>query len=454
MSHSAFEIPQNSAFNKLASSSSMPMSFPGSAFSSQFPQSTLNNVFGGPIFGSPSPSTFGQLAESSQQSSTSSASQLLPPSINTDSGLSAPKPEFRSFADAPPLSEGKAEDESIADRESATDTSGHSSLFPVSQSAPLLNPLASNFTPSFGGTPPSSAPLSVQTGQWTPLRSGSQVQSITGNSLRSISTPAIPSPLSLFPPINNAIGSPLTIDTEMILKPIGQTRKAIAIDSPVGPPPLKRQAPISLPSTPTALTSSSHTNLLFAASPANYSPIITIPEPTPFSGHPSASTDSAGAVEMPSSPLVPSTTSAAEEKTCLLSPVLSTDTSNNLVSKEKLRRDAIEFARKSRVVRNSFSVWKSKAKDVVAWKEACRRSESYRQKLSESGELSHSSSFKRRRDSITDAEPARSRRKLKEQSSGQVGQVGLRTDEDLAQRLTQVYFFYIVLFLCSWNLNV
>ena len=109
-------------------------------------------------------------------------------------------------------------------------------------------------------------------------------------------------------------------------------------------------------------------------------------------------------------------------------------------SKDELNREADGFARRGSTVRLCFSAWKKRWSDTAAWRDACRRSDAYKQKLheSDSGGLSQSSSFKRRRESNehVKVEPARLRRRLK--ASKATDPNDPFTDDQRVRRLTQV----------------
>ena len=110
-------------------------------------------------------------------------------------------------------------------------------------------------------------------------------------------------------------------------------------------------------------------------------------------------------------------------------------------SKDELNREADDFARRGSTVRLCFSAWKKRWSDTAAWRDACRRSDAYKQKLHESdsgGGLSQSSSFKRRRESNehVKVEPARLRRRLKASKASDPNDPF--TDDQRVRRLTQV----------------
>ena len=113
-------------------------------------------------------------------------------------------------------------------------------------------------------------------------------------------------------------------------------------------------------------------------------------------------------------------------------------------SKDSMDQQAMQFLGKSFVVRLCFARWRARKTQVDEWKEACRRSESYKHRQQESNPSASSSRFstpmsKRRRESVGPSpEPSRIRRRLKK--SG-LSSVEPRTDEQLAQRLREVRKF-------------
>lgn len=118
---------------------------------------------------------------------------------------------------------------------------------------------------------------------------------------------------------------------------------------------------------------------------------------------------------------------------------------------EELNRKAIAFTYSHGPVASTFKRWRAKTTDAIAWKDACRRSDAYKQKIHESASYSplpseglssmpSSSSFKRQRSSSAIVvEPSRSRRRLKRVSTPHER----RTDEEIAEQLMQVGPFNI-----------
>lgn len=223
----------------------------------------------------------------------------------------------------------------------------------------------------------------------------------------------------------------------------GQSRKSIAIDSPIGPPPLHRHGPISLPGTPVLMNPPPHVAPSTPMTSFDYSsPIVR----TPAQQIPAQTSSylglSVGTPEVKSP-------SKLREVFQPLQPVASGSGVNKVDSpvsakkpKAEMQDEAVNFARKCVAVRQCFTKWKKRRLDMVTWKEACRRSDAYKQKLSQSGPggLTQSASFKRRRESgdVPKIEPARLRRRLKSRASDPTDPF---TDERLVQRLMQVRSF-------------
>jgi nuclear mRNA export protein SAC3 len=248
-------------------------------------------------------------------------------------------------------------------------------------------------------------------------------------------------------------GSPLSINTDSLLKVNADRSKESTIESPLAPPPLQRKGIISLPGTPTNSFSASalpqagpstpstpyhfpglqvNVSATTTSIPQPISPNTLMPrQPTPsLQPTPSTSYQSFSSL---SPPQVNGSSRASETR--LKMPRLS-----NTELKAKADDFYVRHIRREDIFRH----WRKKTADSLAWKEACRRSEEYKHKLQQSPNIgsnipsmSSSSSFKRQRSisSLNEPEPSRNRRKQKRISTNGTDS---RTDEELVERLTKV----------------
>ncbi|KAH8113131.1 SAC3/GANP/Nin1/mts3/eIF-3 p25 family-domain-containing protein [Phellopilus nigrolimitatus] len=438
---SAFATPRESGLGKLTSSATTPSTSIFGTALSVF--GTSKNVFGGPVFGAPSTNKLFSTAATGEPT-TQPAPSTTQPAISN--GFKSMKGSFGSLGNAPPLgSEGEEDRVPISE---AVKTPHAPPPFASSESAPALNSSALGFAPSTDQPSRTSISPAGPRASLTPLRTDTLLQNIVDPNRRSFLTPS-GSSFPLHSPEKAVNGSTLSINTGVTLKSSGQSRKAFAIDSPVGPPPLNRKAPISLPGTPTAtfpdtaspvgpstpLTAYDFSKPRVSTSTTTTSLADTYPSPTPISSFGTPEQNSALLHRQPSSSF-PSP----------LGGVRSTNTKGSLLSsaaigKEKteaeLQSDAKEFVWK-RLVFRLFLKWKQRAINARAWKEACQRSDAYKKKLHESasGNLSQSSSSSKRQREVYDTadEPGRARRRLKCRVSHGTA---TRTDEELAERLAQ-----------------
>ncbi|KAL5500924.1 SAC3 [Sanghuangporus vaninii] len=444
-----------SVFGKIISSSSTPAAIGNQGSSSVFGTAfntfqSAPNVFGGPVFGIPaaSSSASSKIVEPPKPPisafpprppSTSKPENSITPSTSTI--LQETRP-LRSLADAGPLlSEG--EEDRVAPSEVVQVPAP--APFPNSQSAPSLNPFAPSFEPSlFRASKSATSFPPASRASLPPLRTDSPL-SRTVDPTRGFTTPVDSPSQSFLSPLKHPTGSALSLDTGPVLQSNGESNRVSALDSPVAPPALARRAPISLPGTPTTAFPSSavppvepttpSTSYHFPALRVNISSTMTStphPQPsssprfveiseTPSSDHaaPSSSTPVANGKEPQREPPSPGT-------------------------KKRLREQAMSFKRTHGLVPEIYSRWKQKMLNTKEWKEACRRSDEYKQKIHESstngsigstGSIPSSSSFKRQRSEpeLDTEQPKRPRRSLRKVSNPEEP----RTDEALAEKLMQ-----------------
>lgn len=432
--------------------------------SSAFGVSTAKNVFGGPTFGSSSvqpplfpsakPSNISELnaqaqTTASMSTNTTTASQSFNATPGTASSAAGSSSSNSSTGASTPQPKGP-------------ENTGSPSNFRPSPFAASFVPKA---LPSPTPTPSSSSPM--QKASLTPIRTNSLFKSPLSSSTPitsheggiylpdmsstppSLIFPSTPATASSLDGTGRGQGSPLSINTtSSFLKSSssGLLRKAVAIDSPVAPPPLGRQGPISLPSTPTGMTS----NGSFAIPPTP----TTFPPPRGGTLGLMNMSDDSIVVVSPRRPSLPSSSSLRLEDTILADTSRDSELAEIEASpppaavrtkrrSEEMRSEAVEFAQKSNAVQQCFSRWRKRLADQLAWKEACNRSEVYKQRLHDGADSVASSSrysspalSKRRRESVeVSSAPLRTRRRR--DVSGSISTVP-RTDDQLAHRLREV----------------
>ncbi|KLO12076.1 hypothetical protein SCHPADRAFT_436815 [Schizopora paradoxa] len=424
--------------------------------SSAFGITTVKNVFGGPMFGAssskpplfPSPSPVPIFSANKEPVIEQNVSSMP---------LSVPSP--------PRTTSANTLDNSIASSSKPPSMPPPQTRNSSSPSNFRPNPYANPFVPKALSSPSPSTSSHTQKAALTPIRTDSLAKSplsfststpttsheggihlpeiSTPPSLIFPATPATSTPVSKgFDSIGKGQGTPLSINTtSSFLKgsSSGLFRKAVAIDSPVAPPPLGRHGPISLPSTPTGTTSNA--------------PFVVPPTPTTF---PPPRGGILGLSNMSSESIVVSTpppkalSSNSLFETVPVAEIpepekIETDVSPMVAKKprsEDLHAMALRFSQTSSIVRRCLTLWKKRTADQREWKEACDRSEVYKQRLHEStSSVASSSRFsspalsKRRRESVdVSLAPLRTRRRR--DVSGQNYTVP-RTDEELAQRLRE-----------------
>ncbi|KAL5480289.1 SAC3_1 [Sanghuangporus weigelae] len=444
-----------SIFGKIVSSSSTPAviekqgssSVFGTAFNAFQP---APNVFGGPVFGVPAASSSASPKIVEPPKPPISAFPPRPPSTSkpaisitpsTSTILQETKP-LRSLSDAGPLlSEG--EEDRMSSSEAVRTPAP--SPFPSSQSAPTLNPFAPSFEPNLfrASKSATSFPPASRT-SLPPLRMDSPL-SRSVDPTRGFTTP-VDSPSQSFPsPLKHPSGSALSLDTGPVLQFNDESNKVSALDSPVAPPVLARRANISLPGTPTSAFPSSaippvepttpSTPYHFPALRVNISATMTsTPHPQPSSSPRIAEISE---IPSPDHAAPSSSTSIANGKEPQREPP-------SPGTKIRLREQAMSFKRTHGLVPEIYRRWKQKMLNTKEWKEACRRSDEYKQRIHESstngsigstGSIPSSSSVKRQRsDPELDTEqPKRPRRSLRKVSNPEEQ----RTDEELAEKLMQ-----------------
>ncbi|TDL23447.1 hypothetical protein BD410DRAFT_746894 [Rickenella mellea] len=340
---------------------------------------------------------------------------------------------------------------------------------PANPPPPTLNPTAPAFTPDFSKFAPpgstSTSSLGVPSVSKPPPPPAQLPFTI--NNQQSIPPPIQPST----PQEKNGMKyPPLTINTNTADMNMNMTRanghpsrpsgsgllrKGNAIDSPVAPPPLHRAQPISLPGTPTSAIytgpatptvapapafnlSKSFFNTDAPTPPGHLKPLFTPP-------HPHGLKAAAGAVREPPPPFgsplpIPRPTVVDENKPSGSSSINGTSSSSTATiaspakTKPEQELEAFIFERRSYLVHDCFARWKKKVLDIASWKEACRRSEAYKQKV-------HQDDYylpvaKRRRvssEAPSDSTSTSNKRRLKRK----VPEYVQRTDDQLAQRFKE-----------------
>ncbi|KAH7906674.1 SAC3/GANP/Nin1/mts3/eIF-3 p25 family-domain-containing protein [Hygrophoropsis aurantiaca] len=342
-------------------------------------QSQPTNIFGGTSGPSPSPSPF-------------------PGALPQAPAAAPPQPSFPksnstiSFADSPFAPKQTTTSLPMIHTESDTPSSIPAAL--SVQSSPL-DPQAPAFTrksPSgvpteaAGGTttdgPPKSSPFADRrTGEPPLKRPRPLAADIT---TQSANKPIFPSPLKPTPTLPSIPpGSVPSPSLAGFNSPTGSM-------SPTQPPPLGRHMPISLPSTPTA------TVFIPTATSANPTPLKSIfgsLRSIQTSGLSGQSTEILSPLVL-GSPGVPRSMSSisllrSEASQSPLRSVINGDIpSDKLHSPLNISSDsddldtkALIFSRKGILVRHIFEQWRERTASRIKWLEACRRSDSYSQKI-------------------------------------------------------------------------
>ncbi|KAG1858520.1 SAC3/GANP/Nin1/mts3/eIF-3 p25 family-domain-containing protein [Suillus subluteus] len=223
---------------------------------------------------------------------------------------------------------------------------------------------------------------------------------------------------------------------------------------PSQPPPLSRQQPISLPSTPTApiyipsTISGTSTKSVFgslkklqptslAASPTEIlSPLVLSSPGTRSTLGSMANLHRRDSVQTP----LRSGITATDLETVLTkleSPLngkasASSPTSN--VDQETLESKAFAFARRSLVIKEAFHEWRERTANRTKWKEACLRSEAYSQRV-HTERLSKSTSSlpqENKRKVVTPERPSPVRKRLRNRLSSEYQPPA--SDEELVKR--------------------
>ncbi|KAL5512415.1 hypothetical protein ACEPAG_3407 [Sanghuangporus baumii] len=444
-----------SVFGKIVSSSSTPAVIGKQGSSSVFGTAfntfqSAPNVFGGPVFGVPaiSSSASPKLVEPPKPAvsafpprppSTSKPANSITPSTSTI--LQETKP-LRSLADVGPLlSEG--EEDRVSSSEAVKTPAPPP--FPISQSAPALNPFAPSFEPSpFRASKSASLFPPASRASLPPLKTDSPL-SRTVDPTRGFTTPVDSPSQSFLSPLKHPSGSALSLDTGPVLQSNDESNRVSALDSPVAPPVLARRANISLPGTPTSSFPSSavppvepttpSTSYHFPALRVNISATMTSTPHTQSSSSPRIVEISE--IPSPDHDAPSSSTSIANGKKPQREPP-------SPGTKKRLREQAMSFKRTHGLVPEIYRRWKQKMLNTKEWKEACRRSDEYKQRIHESstngsigstGSVPSSSSFKRQRSEpeLDTEQPKRPRRSLRRVSNPE----DVRTDEELAEKLMQ-----------------
>ncbi|KAG5735430.1 SAC3 family protein 1 [Termitomyces sp. T112] len=422
--HANVSGPYPSVFGGLPTTSQPPPPLPAtSAFSSikttpnpfgdlTFPSSTTS-VFGVPVFG--------KLTTPSQ--AIASATAPLPNVFGTDN-LSFRGPSLTSTLPTA-TTPTSAPTKSVLVLDGQSKTSVTTSTFPVARDPSSLSSNAVPHEPVLG------APGICNTNTPTPVNVLSSIskETVTHLSLNSLAAPftpkippqsnpptsfeetffqksPIPSPSPL-PPNNNAVpvftppilsstpsssshslssivASPqvstrrtsttapilFKIDTKTSTVPLGRP-----LATPIVPPPPPRPQPISLPTTPVDPPSKNILNFIKAniATPTSgsnqeiLSPLI-VPSPTTL-----------GPSEIPFSRKI-SSEANSDQLTGLLNGKGKSPTKPE-VDKQDSENRSILFARKSLIVKTCLRRWHHHLLERVAWIEACRQSDAYKQKI-------------------------------------------------------------------------
>ena len=405
------------------------------------------------------------------------------------------KRTFSSLADQPPLGSdgppdtGRPASSFIVKPESPLQASKSMSSF--NPSAPPFSPfggMQSRFpTSASAGTVPLSQPQLQQKPTLAPLKTNSLTISATETPplLRKRTELALnlpsPSPSVLFPPppaipeTPTATGPSLRVNTNVGLglnvQSTGFIRKSTSIDSPIGPPPLSRPAPISLPGTPTATTQSpgfpppqspgvsfdagAGPSLLFSNATATASPFRRFPGLAQgIQGVNATTCGPSGIASIPASRSEPTIASSSKTPTSEGdgASVIPTSRSDSFVPKKRLKfsaeetvEDLLEEAEerlREKLLSRCWKSWRDRYATTLMWKEAVRRSDEYKEKSSHS--LVKMSPGPKRQRELSNfsnpsyaAEPQRLRRRHKTRLSAEMT-LARRTDDMLAKRLHEV----------------
>ncbi|KII90394.1 hypothetical protein PLICRDRAFT_136628 [Plicaturopsis crispa FD-325 SS-3] len=469
-----------SAFGSSAPGTSNAFAPSGSAFGTTAPTpaaAPLPSPFSGALSASAAPISSASLPFPSPFPPTQPTNAPLPPSssspqfrtISTSATAADTAKPTLSFASAPPLNPA-----------APTFTPTGSPLKSV-PTEPVLNPSQTPSTSYNGYGVPSILPESTPTSSHTTEPSNASGSRQSSFSFSKEPKETVGTPPDAHPPSSRstAVASRLTINVDAVQASQDEPRTPLS-----APPPLNRQQPVSLPSTPTltphpsAVSSAKFGSLMTnglpksneALSPLNFSP-------NPFSKQLSAtgswSFTSTGSAPM--SPLgLPQRKPSVDSKTIGVSPIAalsngdlggkrssplsisqtSTPTTSpskspaaleavdSIGTSRKSRVDldelALQFVKKSSTIRNAFSRWLQRTMDRAAWADACRRSDAYSQKIQReraSASATPSIDKKRRRVSGILPETPTLRKRVRKRMSSEYQPP--RTDEELARRFQE-----------------
>ncbi|KAG6919686.1 hypothetical protein DXG01_002629 [Tephrocybe rancida] len=445
-----------------------------------------------PILGIPATSVFGRPVPSSSQAASSSTT-ILPTNIFGTGNLSFPTstpvpsvPLTTAQTTAPsrsvfPSFNGQVETSTATstspfaptaptpvDSPAAKPLFGQSSIFgkpapsllngaastaTKTPNASVLNTSAAPFMPK-GMTPQTQAPTPVITTPFVDTLAGVSGALFHRSSNPSPSpipfnsnAPPTPAPPSLTPttpplapPSTANIGPPTTqrmfatppvlpkINTNTSSNPSQQSHS-----TPMAPPPLPRAQPISLPPTPT-LGPPAKTILDYLKG-SNATP--TTPNQGMLSPLDMSSPATSGLHELPWN-RKPPTKGSFEQPAGLLLNIngKGKSLSKPQIDEEELENKSNNFARKSAVVRSCLRRWHQRIVERLAWIEACRQSDAYKQKLKRQRQSPVQSDRKRRISAgpgtVIDS-PVKKR--LRRRVSSEYHPP--RTDEELAQRFKE-----------------
>ncbi|KAI0344374.1 hypothetical protein BDW22DRAFT_1355768 [Trametopsis cervina] len=488
---SSASIPIKSAFSTIVSTPNAfgnpTTAFGGSAFGITFPSATRKSVLGEPATSSalvtahsPSSPAFPTSSQSNGFSkSTASSSGDFAQSVDSTQIFGTPAPSGLSGVSERPISTAPslfASTAVTANFDLSTQIAG--SPTPL---VSTLNPTAPSFTPPSVSSPNgkhvvpmSSAPLLGTTVPTAPSSPTSHLGSVP-HPLTTVPT----LPLSAFSAPqrsqNAAPGTnsdPRIVERRQTLWDLPSTTPASIADirslftppgsgsagphSPVEPPPLHKPPPLSLPPTPTSrwfdpssgLKSQDPSLVLRKQSLGLVA--LQIPDfPSP------GETLSPLALATPKSGIThandedsPTVISAVASSSRVL---LDVDFTKTIASPTKgkakdtgdhLKTLALNFARRSSSVRGCYNLWKKRTADRVAWAEACRRSDAYKDKVHQHRLSSSLSSLpnaqpdaSRKRRPSTVRSPEHPRRKGPRRSTGQYR--APITDDELVKRLKE-----------------
>ncbi|KAF8623868.1 hypothetical protein AX17_007270 [Amanita inopinata Kibby_2008] len=301
----------------------------------------------------------------------------------------------------------------------------HTNLNPAATAFVPLTPskLAKTYPSPSSSKPPVTPPMTVPASapvESPSLKSDSRLRQLSNGSGRRLSI-VLPK-----------------IDTSTIFMSPGRTASSMQMQ----PPPLAKKHPISLPSTPTTAPPPSQPSLLLShvktslGGASNSSNDILSPLPL-------ASPSGLGLVQNFSP--VPSPSKAAIDRKPQRRPSTvngkgkEKEVENGIqrLTHEEARAQAGAFAQKGLIVKQCFERWKQRVIDHAVWLEACRQSDSYRQKIRSQRKARAEMPEKKRRISLgtimtTDTSPKkRIRRRISNEYQPP------RTDEQLAQRLKE-----------------